>query len=160
MYAHDNKIFISYHKEFVIDIFNDKGEKLPPIKKEDYQLVELTGKHKEAVYYYYKTNPRTKDRFDIIKQRLVFPTHLSAIRDFYPADKKVYIRTYRQVDNKTEFFIYDVNGKFIKKVFLPTVEKDGYEYWSYRYTVGGGKLYQLAENEDTEEWELYITEIL
>lgn len=159
LYTHDNKIFISYNKEFVIDIFNDKGEKLPSIKREDYQLVECTARYKEAVYYYYKTNPRTKDRFELIKQRLVFPTHLSAIRDFYPADKKVYIRTYKQADNKTEFFIYDTSGKFIKQVFLPNVEKNGYEYFSYLYTVEGGKLYQLAENESTEEWELYITDI-
>lgn len=158
-FVHDNKVFISFENGFVIDIFNENGEKLPSIKRDDYQLVELTEKHKEAVYFFYKTNPRTKDRFELIKERLIFPKYLNAIRDFYAADKKVYIRTYRQVDDKTEFFIYHTNGKFIKKVLLPTLEKDGFEFASYHYTVGGGKFYTLFENEDTEEWELHITEI-
>ena len=158
-FVHDNKIFLSYGKGFLIEIFNDKGEKLPSIKRDDYPLIELTEKYKEAVYYFYKTNPRTKDRFDLIKERLVFPKYLNAIRDFYAADKKVYIRTYKIVDNKTEFFIYHTNGKFIKKVLLPTLERGGFEYATYRYTVGGGKFYQLFENADTEEWELHISEI-
>jgi len=158
-FVHDNKILITFEKGFVIDIFNEKGEKLPSIKRDDYQLVELTEKYKQAVYTFYKTNPRTKDRFDELKQQLVFPKYLNAIRDLYAADKKIYIRTYRQVDNKTEFFIYHTNGKFIKKVLLPTLEKDGFEYATYHYTVGGGKFYLLFENEDTEEWELHITGI-
>ncbi|MCP5053569.1 MAG: hypothetical protein GY940_40760, partial [bacterium] len=159
LFVHDEKILTSFGKGFVIDVFDKKGEKLFSIERKDYPLVELTEKHKEAVYSFYKTNPGTRNRFDEIKKRLIFPTHLNAIRDLYAADKKTYIRTYRQKEDNNEFFIYDTNGKFIKQVFLPTLERDGYEYAVFHYTVGDGKFYQLAENEDTEEWELHVTEI-
>lgn len=157
--THDDKLFIAFEKGFVLDGYNENGEKIFSIKRDDYPLVEVTGKHKEAVYYYYKTHPRTRDRFELIKQNLKFPGYLSAIRDFYAADKKIYIRTYRQVNDKTAVFIYDTNGKFIKKVFLRFIEADGFEYGAFRYTINRGKLLQLVENEDSEECELHISEI-
>ncbi|HLP44706.1 MAG TPA: hypothetical protein VK469_02100, partial [Candidatus Kapabacteria bacterium] len=58
---------------------------------------------------------------------------------------------------KSEFYIFDIKGTFLKKIMLPLKEKD--ERLWYPYTIGNGKLYQLVEDEDTETWELHVTDI-
>jgi len=53
--------------------------------------------------------------------------------------------------------VFDIKGKFLKKLFLP------YKFMNpvdeYPIAVKSGKLYQLIENEDEEKWELHITVI-
>lgn len=79
------------------------------------------------------------------------------MRYFLAADNKVYIRTYREVKGESEFFIFTIEGKLLKRVMLPVEEKDALE--SYPFTIKDGKFYQLVENEQTEEWELHMVDI-
>jgi hypothetical protein len=44
----------------------------------------------------------------------------------------------------------------LNHVFLPLKEQTPLIY--FPYCIKDGKLYQLAENEESEEWELYVTE--
>jgi hypothetical protein len=66
------------------------------------------------------------------------------------------VQTFKKIDGKTGFLIFDLDGKYLKTTFLPLVFQD--IITPYLFTIDGGKLYQLAENED-EEWELRISEI-
>jgi len=72
-------------------------------------------------------------------------------------ENKIYILTYKQKENQSEFYILNLKGKLIKKRFLPLIEKNALEM--YPYKINEGKLYQLVDNEDKEEWELLITDI-
>jgi hypothetical protein len=45
----------------------------------------------------------------------------------------------------------------VKKIYLPLKEKNVYQL--FPFDIKDGKLYQLIENEDTEEYELFVTEI-
>jgi hypothetical protein len=72
-------------------------------------------------------------------------------------DGKIYVHTFIEKDGKTGFLIFDTKGKFLEKQFLNVYLKKMLE--PYPFTIKNGKLYQLVENIDEEEWELFMTDI-
>jgi hypothetical protein len=70
-------------------------------------------------------------------------------------EEKIFVLTYNRKDGKNEFFIFDMDGKLLQKKFLPIQTLNGVS--PYPYYIKNGSLYQLVENEDTEQWELQIT---
>jgi hypothetical protein len=70
----------------------------------------------------------------------------------------VYALTYQRKENKSEFLIFDLNGKLAKKTFLPLHIYDGVA--SFPYSIKNNYFYQLIENEDTEMWGLHRFSIL
>jgi hypothetical protein len=56
-------------------------------------------------------------------------------------------------DETDEFFIYNFNGQFLKRLFLPAAYLDGLR--PCPTYIKDNKLYQLIENEEEEEWELH-----
>lgn len=152
----NNKVFICGKEDFIIDVFDGDGNQLTALK-EDYEKIKLSENHKNGIYDFFRTHPYYKTRYEWFKKQLVFPDHLPAIRSFFISQQKLFIRTYRKVKDKTEFFIFDMNGKLIKKQFLPIIERDiqtSFPFWVY-----DGKLYQLYDSPRTESWELQVTEI-
>ena len=70
------------------------------------------------------------------------------------------MHTYNKKDKKTEFYVFTPTGEFLERVFLPIIgeEESTYQLQSI-YEIKNGKLYQLVENEDTEEWEVHISDL-
>jgi len=65
--------------------------------------------------------------------------------------------TWKRERGSNEFFIYDMSGKFLKRKMIPfRYETD---LAPYPAMVKKGKLYQLVENEEKEQWELYVSKI-
>ena len=58
---------------------------------------------------------------------------------------------------KTECFIFDFQGKFIERTFLPVKNMDAVDFSPL--TIKNNKIYQLVENEESENWELHINGI-
>jgi hypothetical protein len=150
-----NKIFTTNGIEFTIDVYDSQGENLYGIKQE-YKKLKVSEATKKAVIDYFKTNPATKNVFRFM-QPIIFPDYLPAIRNIMVKDKKVYVLTFKREGNKSEFYIFDVNGELLNRVFLPLKENSPLTYSPFY--IKDGKLYQLVENEEEEEWELYVTEI-
>jgi hypothetical protein len=98
----------------------------------------------------------------MIKWRLRFPDTLPAILDIFVSNQKIYAVTNKTGENKKpgvkkrEVYIFEVNGKLLKKVFLPICER-GIE--TFPFCIQNEKLYQLVERESDEAWELHITDI-
>lgn len=155
-HAYDNKILMIGETGFVINIFDVDGNKTSTIKRE-YKQLKVTDKYKERVHDFLKTNPSTRAVYEVIKNRIKFTDYFPSILLFYVDSKKIYILTYLEKDEKYETFIYGVNGKFIKKVFLPLRNRNGIQY--YPHYIHNNKFYQLIDNEETEEWELHATKI-
>ena len=65
--------------------------------------------------------------------------------------------TYKEENNKKELLILDLHGKYLGKVFLPIVSFDVMGVMPFDFQ--GNQLYQVVENEETENWELHISEI-
>jgi hypothetical protein len=154
-YVYDKKIFIK-GETGAIHVFNITGEKLFDIEY-DFEELPVTNAFKKEIDQWYKTNPTTKQYYEIIKQRLEFPPVFPKIRWFNIATGKIYVLTYKKKDGKSEFYEFDLTGKFLNRYMLPLSEKGGLVFNAY--TICNGKIYQLVENENTEKWELHLTEI-
>lgn len=150
--VHGDRLFVANQKDFVIEVFNETGQKVYSIIRE-YEKRKVTERDREGIMDYFRKDPRFREVFERFKKRLRFPDYFPSIRDFYVDNSKLYVRTYKKSGDKTEFFILNLEGKLIKKMVLPIVEKDGKE--SYPYVIKKEKLYQLIENAD-EEWQLHI----
>lgn len=159
----NNKIIVAGDTEFVINIFDRSGKELLVIKK-DYKRVKFTNEHEENVLGFYKTNPNTSPQYEWWKKNIHFPEYFPVIRKIYPADKKIYVRTYRNEKRGAEFFIFGMQGEMIKHVFLkisPNKAKNSYPYLrdSTPFAIKNGNLYQLILDEETEEWALFADKI-
>ena len=125
--------------------------------KQKYERLKVEEEDKEAVHKWFKINPGTRNGYPAFKKMIRFPDYFPAIRDIVITNKKLYVRTYKKREEKTEFFIFSIKGKLLEKVFIPIYERNKREYYSY--SICDGKVYQFIENEDTAEWELHVTTI-
>jgi hypothetical protein len=148
----DNKVFIAGFADFTIVVVDHEGNQLNPIKK-DYQRLKFTEGHKQQVYEFLQSNPETKPRFETIRKQLIFPSYLPAIRYIYGGNRRIYVQTYRMENEKTEFYVLNLSGEIVKKVFLPIINENIVE--TYPLSIIGGNVYQLVENEE-EEWDLHV----
>lgn len=148
----DKKIFAtaSGREDSVIDVFDTQGNKLYTVSYE-YDRVPVSDTDKQNYLDFYKAGP-LKYSWDIMKDQIKFPTKFPGLRNFLVADGKIYVQTYKKNKESSEFLIFDLKGKFLKKALVPVVEKDIY---CYPYAISQGKLYQLVENEEKEHWELH-----
>jgi hypothetical protein len=148
-----DKIFLANsHKGFCIEIFESNGnpigvinKKFPRIKiPEDYKKKRLDDFLKK-----YSGNQKKKIAKTI---EFDFPEHFPEMRDLIVSGGKIYVKTYATMENKVEYVILDLNGKLLKRVFLPESE------YSYS-TFFNEKYYFLKENESEEIWELYSVKV-
>ncbi|UCH97463.1 MAG: hypothetical protein JSV88_11590 [Candidatus Aminicenantes bacterium] len=152
--VYDEKIFVE-GDENVIHVFNKEGNEEYVIKL-DYDRLKVSEKHKKEIVedlYSIYTGPTMQE---LIKEKGYFPEYFTA-RIFKIADNKIFVPTYKKQNGKNEFIVLDLKGKVQKKIYLPF--KDRQLLLSYPYSIKNSRLYQLFDNEETEEWELHITEL-
>jgi len=157
------QIFRTYNEQVFIDgknktihVFDNKGDKRYDISL-DYEQIKITGDIKQKYISFYKEkSPFWRTRWERLKAWYRFPDYLPVIRDFFVADGKIVIQTFKEENNKSELLVLDTKGKLLKRIFLPLVKNSLIFYHSW--AIGNGQIYQLVENED-EEWELHVTKI-
>jgi hypothetical protein len=153
--TYKNKVFLD-GRDGNLYIFDQTGEKSAACKLET-EKIQVTDQDRERYIQYFKTHPDWKDLYmRRLKGLLKFSEYFPVIRVFHVADDRIYILTYKEDKGKSEWLIMDMQGKLEKKIFLPVSFMNVLDI--YPYTIEGGKLYQLIENED-EEWELHILSI-
>lgn len=151
----ENKIFIN-NKNGTFNVYNRNGEKLYDIAPE-FKKYKILKKYKEATFNMLKTDPRTKQYYELVISRIVFSKYFPVMRDYNISDGKLYILTYFKKDSKSEFIIMDINGKYIKTIYIPIAYNNIVE--ASPYTIDNDKIYQLIENSEEENWELHIIPI-
>lgn len=156
-HIYDGKIFAAPGSDFIIDAYNGKGEKLYSLEH-PYEKPKVTEAYRTTTLNFFKTDPRWRNNFELIKSLARFPDYFHAVRFFQVNDGGIYVQTYGKKEGKSEFYIFDIKGKFVKKIYVPFVEDMGINIVP-RHTIAGGKLYQLVANDETEEWELRIHEL-
>lgn len=158
IYVHSDKIVGTGGDKFSFNmsIYDDIGNLTTEITRE-YKPLKVHAGYKDEVYEMYKKNPDTKNYFDLVKQVIEFGHRFPPIQGFFLADNTIYIQTYKKENGKYEFFIYSIDGKFIKQVYLPVDYMWG--ILPYPMAVKNNTLFQLLENEDEEVWELHATKI-
>lgn len=154
--TYDNKILLGGEKGFVIQIFDGEGRKITTVKRE-YNQLEVTNTYKKNIHRYFRTTPPLSKNYQELKEKITFSEYFPAILLFYAADNRIYILTYLEKDEQYETFVYGMDGRFIKSLFLPLTYKYGLEISPHYFK--NNRFYQLVENEKTEQWELHAERI-
>ncbi|MCP5107372.1 MAG: hypothetical protein GY950_28555 [bacterium] len=156
-FAMDNRIIVPGGNAFALGILDADGNKVAAITRE-YKPLKVGEDYKKGVHDFFKTNPSTKAMYELfLKDKLKFTDYFPPIQFIVVDSGKIYIQTYLKKDGKYEFFIYDINGKFLKRLFIPIKYRDGLR--PFPFTIKDNTRYQLVENEDEEVWELHGLEI-
>jgi hypothetical protein len=140
-----------------IDVFGAKGQLLLSTQQ-SFDRAIITEKDKEDYHTYYKTHPAYKTDYHSLKQLIKFPEYYPFLKYFDVADDCIYVFTYIKKDGKSELYLFDLNGGLKKKIYLSMPDINPQQVYPL-VTVRNGNIYQLIENEDSEEWELHVTNI-
>ncbi|MDQ1352034.1 MAG: hypothetical protein QG657_2340 [Acidobacteriota bacterium] len=166
--VYDGKIFVEKSSEgFLIDVYNSEGNKLYSIQKE-YSKDSVTEADRTAAFTCLRNDNKSKLMIKIMgsweevlkRMKVVYPSFKPPIWDIEIADGKLYVQTFKRMENKDEFIIMDLEGNILRSVYLPVFLRPGVEENMYgvRYQVFvGDKFYYLKENNGA--WELNTAQI-
>jgi hypothetical protein len=155
-WTYRKKIYVVAKNDFIIERFDFTGKRLSPITQE-YKRVKCTEHHKKIVLDSFKRDINIRHHYERLKHQIEFPGYFRAIRDIVINEEKIYVLTYKRKDGENEFYIFDIDGKLLQKKFLPIKTSNGVS--PRPFTVKSGKLYQLCDNEETENWEFHVSGI-
>lgn len=161
-----SNFYVSHGKIYVagaidsgqIHVYNREGKNIkvlrPPLEK-----VPFTEKDKQSWIDSFTSNDEYKRQYERLKNFFDYPEFFPLFQNFIVADNRIYIQTYKRNEKlgTNEFFVLNLDGTLIKKRWLPLVE-----FWDFTpnpYTINEGRLYQVVEDPETEEWELHIISI-
>lgn len=159
-YVCDSKIFIEKKKDS-ISVFDNTGKFLYSIDiNKGYEKPDFTSADKQKFMDYIDKEPALKKFTALdVKQNISFPGEYPGMRFFNVDDKekKIYVIRWKEKDGKSDIWVFDLKGNFVKRAWVRFFEKD--PIIPYAYSIYSGKLYQLVEDAETEKWDLYITKI-
>jgi len=153
---YDKKMFVLFREEGLIKIFDTKGNELNHFGY-DYERIPVTAEDKSTILEFYKNSKQYRGVYERFGAQFDFPKYYPSAREMNVSGGKIYVITHKQKDGKTEFIVFDQKGNKIKKTMVPFAYANPRD--PYPYALHGGKLYQLIDNEDTEEWELHINKM-
>jgi len=152
----DNKLFLAWEKDFLIKVVDTDIKELYTIKRDEKRRA-VTEDFKKKVIDYLKTAPESRDYFEYLKP-YIFPEFFPSIAAIIVDNNELYVLTFMEDEAENdECIIMDLKGKILKRVFLQL--KMSTPLLPYPYYIHDGSLYQIAENEEEEQWELHISEI-
>lgn len=156
-----NENILVNDKSGVVLVFNKNGEKLREINIQKFDAyggdVKITEERIKRYIDYFQSDYRFKDIYKKDKNRFKFFEYFPNIRHFLISGNKIYIITFREKKGEKELFILNNEGKLIKNCWLNIKEINPHEF--YPFDIAENKLYQLVENNNTDEWELSIKKI-
>ena len=148
----NDKIFVLRGNDFAIDAYDAAGKKLLSITRE-YKKRKVTAEDKKMYHHSFSTDLHLKQYYPEVKNIIHFTGYFPAIEEFMASGDKLYVWTHKKEQGKTEFFVFDMKGKLLKKVYLPFLKRNYFTY--FPITIRNDTLYQLVDNSDTETWELH-----
>ncbi len=151
----NDKLYLVNGSEFEIKVFDSSAKEVMTIKR-DYKKAKFTEENIQSIHDVIKNDPNQRQFYDAIKKMLVFPKEWPAIANVFERDNIIYVSTFKSKDKtKYEFLLFDAKGKFIHSMYIPLKFQTSLQ--PYPMSIKNGKLYQLIENEDEEEWELHVS---
>lgn len=152
--TYKDKIVVARREGFVIDVFGSEGNWLRSIEHKTKQ-VPFTKKDKEnAIKYWREERGYEQWQIDRLLERTDFPDYYPPIQTCRLADGKLYVITYTRKDDDYECLIFNMDGKFMKTVYIPLNMLS--PNFASPFTIKWNNLYQLIFNYEKENWELHI----
>lgn len=158
-YVYGDRLFVGGAVDTgTIHVFDKAGKKSYEIKP-GLDRVPFTEQDRQGWIDSYMSNDEFKQLYERRKKWFAYPEYFPLFQNFIVADNRIYIQTYKRNDTAgtNELLVLDLTGKVLKKLWIPLVE-----FWDFSpnpYTIGDGRLYQVVENQETEEWELHVIRI-
>lgn len=151
-----NRIFVVYAGgDFRLDGFDLEGNLKFSIIEKDFEKRRVTTADRQRIRRWFDLY--FKGFWQKNRERIKIKPYWPAIGTFFVDNDTIYIGTFVIRNGEWLFYLYDLKGHFRKKIYLPLVE---HHIWApFPYTIAHQKLYQIIENEETEQWELHITPI-
>lgn len=139
-------------KDFYIEVYDSQGKQISIIKR-DYEKIKITEQHKLKLKKEFWSIPSVIRNLSYHKKReYIFPEYFHAINDMDSSDNTLYIKTFFTKNNKEEYLLLNLDGKYLKKVYLPEAARN---YFSFN----NNQFYYITENIDEEAWELHMVDI-
>jgi hypothetical protein len=151
--VYKDRIFV-VGKDLAIDIFDISGKSMGQAKQPHESIKfndDLKNKFDDSMKFMFKSY------YDGFKKVLYYPDYLPIIFNLQLSDPYLYVFTWSHQGENRELFIFKLDGTFVKKTTIPL--KMVQFLIPYPYDIIDKTLYQLVENDDTEEWELLQTPI-
>ncbi len=156
-YVYKNLIY-SRNDKGNINIFNSKGALISKTSV-IFKTRKVTSEDKKKYDEYYRIHPVYKQAYAQLINLVIYPKSFPKIKYFDIADSNLYVFTYIKKDNKSEIYIFDLKGKFKKKLYLNMPDIDPQVIYPV-IKIKNNKIYQIIENEEDEESiDLHITDI-
>lgn len=153
----NGKIIYAHNKGFKVDVLDKDGTLIAKIRRDEKE-VPFTNNDRKKIVDFIKTHPDYKNFYKIWEKMTIFPKKYPAILTCRVTGNKIYIITYLQKKQKSECFIYDLKGNFVKRTFIP-LKSDSPLMISYPFDIYEGTLFQLIDNLETETWSLHSTSL-
>jgi hypothetical protein len=153
----DNKIFMirGDSPSFAVDAYDFNGSKLFTIKRNT-EKIEIPKSFVDRIHEHFRLKFRSKNSDYFIKN-LNLPDYFPAVRKLCAADHKLYVVTFKEAAGKNEVLVFSTKGIFLEKIHLPVKERNPEQLFPFSFS--NDTFYQLVENEEKENWELFITQI-
>jgi hypothetical protein len=150
-----DQLFID-DRDGIIHVFDTGGKRLYSVRPAN-EKVKITKTHQRRYLKYWMEHlPASYERH---QRRLRFPAYFPPIRNFFVADQRIYLLTFKEIEGKSELSILDISGQLLKRVLVPLAKIDSLRPSVInRYTINNHKLYRLVRNEE-RQYELHITEL-
>lgn len=152
----DKIVFVHYSTGFAIDILDKQANKLHSIRRSD-KPVPFTEKDKQAVLTYWRQHPYYRANAEYFKKKTEFPETYPAICTCRTAGNKIYVITYLRKQDKNECLVYNMQGKFLQRLFIPLIKESPIAFPII--SIFDGQLFQIVDNFEKETWDLHIHRI-
>jgi hypothetical protein len=153
--VHNNKVIVDDQDKGLLYIFDVNGKKIETISH-PFKRIKFTAAHEKKLIEFFLSDPVIRPRYEATKHLVKFSSYFPYIWDHQAANDKIYVLTYEEQDGKSKFYIFSLEGTFLKTSLMEMPQIDAER--PYPYLIANEKLYQLVENEEEEEWELHIKE--
>jgi hypothetical protein len=151
--AYGDQLFID-NSDGIINIFDTSGKHLYSVNPA-YEKVKITKTHQRRYLKYWME--QLAGDYEEYQGRLRFPAYFPPIRNFFVADERIYVLTFKEIEGESELLILDMKGQLLKKVLVPLARIDSLRpAVMNRYTINNHKLYRLVRNKE-RQYELHIT---
>jgi hypothetical protein len=154
-----DRIFLFDQQKDTVMVFDSKGNQKSEIKF-PHEKIMTDDAFKNKVNDSIKIHPTLRNAPPEFMKLIYTPDVLPVFRDCRVIGDRLYIQTYRQKGDLSEFLIIDFSGKVEKKLFLPGAGRlqirinPGSTYAFY-----DGKYYYLVDNINEEQWELHLQKL-
>jgi hypothetical protein len=149
----EDKIVLAHRRGFVIEVLDADGNVIHTIRPE-FQPIPFTNKDKERVIKYWREERGyNREQLEFLEKRTDLPDHYPPLLTGRVDDGKIYAVTYRKEKEQRECLVYDLNGQFIKRTWLPLTMAAPNS--AGPFAIRADTLYQLIYDEKDSVWKLH-----